>query len=282
MTQQDAAGAWSERVIATGSFRTRFVEAGNAGSPTVLLLHDGAWGGSASVSWGNIIPILASSYHVLAPDLLGYGGSDKAIFLDRAPFEPRIAQIEFFLHSLRVDSAVHVVGNSFGGGLALRALAGGAIAMRSIVSIAGAGGRWRPPSAIAELGRWDGSRGDLSRILSLLIDPFEGFERHLDDRLKSAKTPGHYRALMAASVSLPEPLKQRPDDPWPRQVAGDPTPVMLVRGQRDVLLQPEWAEELNGVLPNSVVVDVEGRHSPNIDHAANLAEVIAKFHAEIL
>jgi len=48
-------------------------EAGPANAPTVLLLHGYP---TSSVMFRNLIPILSERYHVIAPDLPGYGYSD--------------------------------------------------------------------------------------------------------------------------------------------------------------------------------------------------------------
>ncbi|MEQ1877305.1 MAG: alpha/beta fold hydrolase, partial [Bdellovibrionia bacterium] len=52
--------------------KLHYLEAGSG--PTVLLLHGFA---SWSYSWAETIPDLAAHYHVLVPDLMGYGLSDK-------------------------------------------------------------------------------------------------------------------------------------------------------------------------------------------------------------
>ncbi|GAA4320092.1 alpha/beta fold hydrolase [Mucilaginibacter gynuensis] len=48
-------------------------EAGKAGAPTILLLHGYP---TSSHMFRNLIPILSTKYHVLAPDLPGFGFSD--------------------------------------------------------------------------------------------------------------------------------------------------------------------------------------------------------------
>src|SRR5262245_57063257 len=48
-------------------------EAGDPGSPTILLLHGFP---TSSHMFRNLIPQLATEYHVLAPDLPGFGFSD--------------------------------------------------------------------------------------------------------------------------------------------------------------------------------------------------------------
>ena len=48
-------------------------EAGSGGAPTILLLHGFP---TSSHMFRNLIPALGDSYHVVAPDLPGFGFSD--------------------------------------------------------------------------------------------------------------------------------------------------------------------------------------------------------------
>lgn len=162
-----------ERWLRCGGYGTRFLEAGDPDAEPLLLIHDGAWGGSASTTWANLIPLLAPYRRVLAPDMLGYGASDKAVFLDRSPYAFRIAHLADFLRVLGISAPIDVVGNSFGGSTALRSLVmPDSFPIRSVVSIAGSGGPWRTPAALGELSRWDGTREDLARVVRFLVDDF--------------------------------------------------------------------------------------------------------------
>ena len=68
-----------------GSFRIRYLEkVAQAGAPVIVLLHDGAWGASADVTWDRTLSFIPDDLRVIAPDLLGFGGSDKVVFLDRS------------------------------------------------------------------------------------------------------------------------------------------------------------------------------------------------------
>lgn len=270
----------TERHIRVGSFLTRYLEAGDPGSEPLLLLHDGAWGGSASVTWGPLIPRLAQSHWVLAPDMLGFGGTDKAIFVDRAPHSFRITHIAQFLRTLGISEPISVVGNSFGGAVALRALAEtDSFPIRSVTSSAGTGGPWRPPFAVDELGRWDGTKSDLERVLRHLIDDFAGFDAQLEERYRWATAPGHVKAMNAPTVAVPASLKVKVVDPWPSQIHGVSVPTLLVRGTRDELLQPEWVSHLQRALPQAQVLDMDAKHSPNIDHADAFGDALLDFLA---
>lgn len=270
-----------ERWIRCGGYRTRFLEAGDRTGDPLVLLHEGAYGGSASGSWSALIPGLAARYWVLAPDMLGFGGSDKVVFLDRSPHSFRVEHLTEFLRALNVTKPVNLVGNSFGGAVALRSLTlpERGFEVRSAVSIAGSGGPWRTQTSLNELGVWDGSRGDLARIQRLLIDDFPGFEAQLEDRFQWAVVPGHVKAIKAPGVEVPASARNRIDDPWPRQLHGVRLPTLLVRGTRDVLLEPEWADHVKAALPSASIADIDAKHSPNVDHPEEFSEILLDFIA---
>src|SRR5260370_23042168 len=64
-----------ERYVNVDGFRTHYLEAGD-GDP-IVLLHSGEFGGRAELSWEYVMPVLAESYRVIAPDWLGYRGTAK-------------------------------------------------------------------------------------------------------------------------------------------------------------------------------------------------------------
>lgn len=267
-----------EQYLVCGGYRTRIVTAGDPNAPAVLLLHDGAWGASADATWHRVIPLLAADRYVIAPDMLGYGGSDKVVFLDRSSHSFRIDHLTAVLEALHVEGSIDVVGNSFGGAVALRALAvDGAFPIRSAVSIAGSGGPWRTATAAAELPHWDGTREDLSRIAHLLLDETDHFDEVVDRRMHWATQPGHARSVMAPTLPIPDSLRVRVDDPWPEQIRGISTPVLLVRCRRDELLEPEWAASVAAVLPRVFVVNIDHKHSPNVDLPVEVVALLRRF-----
>lgn len=101
--------------IATGPVTTNFHDWGS-GAP-VLLLHGSGPGVSAWANWRFAIGDLSSSFRVLAPDLAGFGFSEIP---DDWEFsrDTWLQQIVDFMDAVGIEKA-HVVGNSFGGSMAL-------------------------------------------------------------------------------------------------------------------------------------------------------------------
>jgi pimeloyl-ACP methyl ester carboxylesterase len=272
-----------ERRIEVGGFSTRYLEAGDPSAAPVVLLHDGAWGGSSSTTWLNIIGRLAERRRVLAPDLLGFGGTDKVVFLDRSPYAPRMRHVAQFVEACAGGKPPHLVGTSFGGSLALRMIAESATPVRSAVSISGTGGPWRKQEGLAELGRWDGTEADLRRVVAHLIDersPY--FEAQVQERLRWATEPGHYRAVAAVGIPLPEALAaSRPADSWPEDLASVGSPILLVAGTRDELVDADWTDHLRAAQPNIEVVQLDCGHEPSIDNPELLAVTLSAYFDEV-
>jgi pimeloyl-ACP methyl ester carboxylesterase len=97
--------------------RTNYLEAGK-GDETVLLVHGSGPGVTAYANWRLVIPALAEDFHVVAPDMVGFGFSDRP-----ADIEYGVAtwadQTIGLMDTLGIEKA-HLVGNSFGGSIALR------------------------------------------------------------------------------------------------------------------------------------------------------------------
>ncbi len=264
---------------AVGPFTTQCLLAGDESAPPVLLLHDGAWGGCGSVSWGGVIPRLAKRYHVIVPDMLGFGATDKAVFLDSSPYLFRARHVLALLDELGVTEKVQVAGNSFGGTIALRMLEVCAERVSSAVTINGTGGpNWRSEFGKSELAHWDGSRADLERILDLLVDrtPHFDFDAQLDERLQSGMSYGHYRAMNAPSLPQPAIFNEGRtlNEDWPAPIAACAARILLVGGLRDPLLETNWIDELSARLHSPKSTWLDTKHSPNIDDPAAISELL--------
>ncbi|RJQ91293.1 alpha/beta fold hydrolase [Amycolatopsis panacis] len=260
-----------------GGLETSYLAAGNRGARPVVLLHDGAWGGSAEASWRDVIPILATRYRVLAPDLYGYGRSSKMVQLDVAPYEFRLRQVAGLLDAVGLGAtSAHLVGNSFGGAMALRAptLPWCAWRVRSAVSIAGTGGPYRTKESLVSLSHFDGSRADMLRIVRLLTGDFDGIDSHVDLRMRDVSNPGHYRAVAAAGLATPFSAAARAADRYPENLRDVKVPLALVSGVRDDLVERDWARKIARHAPSSSVHEIGARHSPNISDPETTARLL--------
>lgn len=84
-----------------------------SGKPKLMLLHGVT--ASAGMWAGNAVP-LSAVYDLIIPDLIGHGGSTNT--WSGNSVDAQVAHLGAILDSLRVQEAVYVVGNSYGGAMA--------------------------------------------------------------------------------------------------------------------------------------------------------------------
>jgi 2-hydroxy-6-oxo-octa-2,4-dienoate hydrolase len=106
--------AIGKSIVAAG-LRTNYHDAGS-GTP-VVLLHGSGVGVTGWENWRGIMPALAESFRVLVPDIVGFGFTERPA--DAAyNIKLWVQHLLGFLDALGIEKAV-LVGNSFGGALAL-------------------------------------------------------------------------------------------------------------------------------------------------------------------
>lgn len=266
------------RTIDAGGFHTAYVQAGDPDNDTVVLLHDGAFGSTGELCWGDVMTQLATRYHVVAPDLLGWGGTDKVVFLDRSPYAARIAHIEAFCSALGIDKA-YFAGASFGGSLVLRAMTtpGASWPVSKAVSVSGAGGAFRRPEGLAALGEYTPSLEAAEKLTAFSVTSTEGLEDHIRQRHENSLIPGHWEALMAPRLSNPSTTRTTGPDTFLEDLAALTTPILLIEGTRDQLMEPGWADKTAGSNPHIQTVLADYAHEPNIDAPQWTAETMAAF-----
>jgi pimeloyl-ACP methyl ester carboxylesterase len=112
-TENPAVG---QDIVANG-IRTNYHEAGTA-EETVVLIHGSGPGVTAYANWRLVIPALAENFHVLAPDMVGFGYSDRPADV-KYGLDTWANQTIAFIEEKGIKKA-HLIGNSFGGSIALR------------------------------------------------------------------------------------------------------------------------------------------------------------------
>lgn len=102
--------------VNAGGIRTNYLEAGQ-GSP-VVLVHGSGPGVTAFANWRLVMPALAQQFRVLAPDMVGFGYTDRPDGIEYS-VQTWADQVVAFMDALDVPKA-SIVGNSFGGAIELR------------------------------------------------------------------------------------------------------------------------------------------------------------------
>jgi pimeloyl-ACP methyl ester carboxylesterase len=96
--------------------KTNYLEAGK-GDP-VVLIHGSGPGVTSYANWRLVLPALAENFRVVAPDMVGFGFSERPANVQYG-VQTWADQVVGLMDTLELPKA-HLVGNSFGGAIALR------------------------------------------------------------------------------------------------------------------------------------------------------------------
>lgn len=101
--------------IKTGNYNTNYHDLGEG--EVVLFIHGSGPGVSAYANWRLAMPVLAEKFRVIAPDMAGFGYTDR---VEGATYNMNVwvQQAIDLMDELKIEK-FSVVGNSFGGALAL-------------------------------------------------------------------------------------------------------------------------------------------------------------------
>lgn len=259
-----------------GPIETHYLEAGTG--PHLVLLHGGEYGASAEVTWGPSIPALAERFHVIAPDMLGFGKTAK-IYSFSDPSGLRIAHLGHLLAYIGVDEA-YFVGNSAGGGTLLRAsvITPPQLPIVKMVTICGNAGIFKSTSQ-ADLENYDPDPENMRRLLKLLFHDERWITQEVvDQRYQNSVMPGAWEALSAARLRRPGYERGGSTEAFIKKLADVDLPLLIMACDHDPLNQPDWDEQLSKIVPGSETYRFRhSAHEPQIEEQETFNRVLTSF-----
>lgn len=244
--QPDAGPEVGRSVVAAG-IRTNLHDVGE-GSP-VLMIHGSGPGVSAWSNWRLNIPVLARSHRVLAPDCVGFGYTERpqGIVYDQAAWVRHLLGVLDALGIERTD----VVGNSFGGSMALALAIHHPERIRRLVLMGSVGIRFELTEGLDQVWGYRSSLENMRRLLDvfahdrgLVTDELAALRHH------AASRPGVAEAF---SAMFPAP-RQR----WIEALAHDeaaigrlPNKTLVLHGREDRVIPMSNALRLFELIPDA-------------------------------
>lgn len=259
--------------VANG-IRTNYLQAGS-GNP-VVLVHGSGPGVTAYANWRLTIPALAERMRVLAPDMAGFGFTERPAGHVYG-VDTWVDQLVGFLDALELPSA-SLVGNSFGGAIALRMAARHPERVDRLVLMGSAGVPFPLTEGLDAVWGYQPSPRNMRRLLDIFAYSRELVTDELAEvRYRASIEPGFQESF---SALFPEP-RQR----WVDALATDdaeiralPHPTLLVHGRDDRVIPPATSLRLLELIPDAQL-HVFGRcgHWTQIEWAEAFNELVADF-----
>lgn len=234
--------------------------------------------GGDKETWLMMAPLLPRRLRTLLVDLPGHGASTP-ITGEGAGARAQAAVLAAFLDALGIERAV-VVGNSMGGGIALRFARDYPSRTRALVLVASAAPVWIENELTAALARGE----------NLLVpdshEKTEAFLRSVTERplmvpraLQRYVTTERIRrqAELDAIFAGWSAAKDMPED-----LEAITAPTLVIHGARDKIIHPRTADVLAARLPRArrVILDRIG-HVPQLEDPRRVAALIAAFLARV-
>jgi 4,5:9,10-diseco-3-hydroxy-5,9,17-trioxoandrosta-1(10),2-diene-4-oate hydrolase len=234
----------TSRIAETAMMRLHYHEAGPgqedpSGLPLVLL-HGGGPGASAWSNFGRNLPIFAQRYRALMPDQPGFGRSEAPPVVGNY-FTFSARALASLLDNLAIDR-VNLVGNSLGGGTAVRfALDNPARAAKLVLM--GPGGLSLnvfapdPTEGISRLAAFAAPPGPSKEkmaafLRTLVFDQRLITDELVDERYALASTQEAIAAMAALGMSFYDPATAEDGMLW-REVHRLRNEVLLIWGRED-------------------------------------------------
>jgi 2-hydroxymuconate-semialdehyde hydrolase len=246
--------------------------------PPLLLLHGIP---SSSYLWRDVIDPLSTTFDVLAPDLLGFGDSDKRLDADLS-IAAQARYMVAFMESFGLHQAA-VAGHDIGGGIAqLMAVDEPDRVARLILIDSIVDDNW-PVADIARLKEpvWD--------QIMVNIDLRDGFRKGLgaglategrvteelvDEWTRPFQDLGGRRAYLRAARAL----NNRDLTSQSKRIEEIETPTLILWGANDKFLESRWADTLKHKLRDSTVEIIDpGGHFLPLDRPEAVGEAITRF-----
>jgi pimeloyl-ACP methyl ester carboxylesterase len=271
------------KYISVDGINTHYFESGTrSDAPSVLLLHSAEFGGAAETSWEYNFDAIAEHFHVIAPDHLGFGRTDK-LFDFCGQFDKRIQHIRRFLEVMDVPN-IYVVGSSMSGGLSLTVSARDVPnwPIRKVVTCSGGG--FAPANEAREtLNSYDGTPEHMRRIVEVMfVEPkWAADDAYIARRQELATLPGAWEATAAARFKAPFRSQGSTSEREALDYSKITVPCLVMAGVHDPLRLPDYAPELAAQIPGAALhVFNNGAHMPNIECADEFNRVLIDFLKE--
>jgi len=260
--------------IEAGQIPTHYLAGGEG--DCVVLLHGSGPGVSAEANWRLILPALARKQRVVAPDLLGFGQtrvSDDTCF----NLDVWVRHLEAFLDAMQIDQAT-LVGNSFGGALALALATRSSARVSRVVLMGAVGVHFSITDALEQVWGYTPSLDNMRRLLKLFA---YDTGRITDDlvrlRHEASLVPGIQETY---ARMFPIPRQQCLDAlvTDEDEIAKIEQPVLIVHGRDDKVIPVSVANKLFEIIPDARLhVFARCGHWTQIERADEFAALVQGF-----
>jgi len=255
---------------------------------TIFLLHGM---GCSCLEWSENIEKLSEQFTVIAVDMIGFGKSSKPVDYSYSPVNQAKTLIQL-LNRLNIKE-VHLVGNSFGGRVAIEmaSLLGDRAHSLTLVASAGGGSDAPLPMRLLTLpviGKFFNKLTIDSHTIgwkSIFVNKEKICQERIDEKFKDALLPGAQSSALATFKTMMDirGFKRSDLKSLHRKLKELDLQTLIIWGDSDPLLPLNHAHRFQALIKNTRL-DVFNQcgHAPQIEHPVKFNLALCEFTSGVI
>lgn len=256
-----------ENFVTVEQHKIRYLQAG--GSKNTLVLIHGL--GASADRWEGVIPHLSKEYKIIAPDLIGFGYSDKPVAKYTVDFFKKF--LSNFLHSLDIRRPI-LIGSSLGGQIVAE-YAIEKMETEKIVLVSPSGVSYNSTHAMDAYmqAALHPTQEDAQRAFQMM----SGSDKNVDsstinDFIERMKLPNAKMSFMSSILGLKN-LELTHE-----KLSKISVPCLVIWGRQDKVIPISNADFFVSSIKGCQYIEMEGcGHTPYVDNPAEFSKVVLKF-----
>lgn len=257
--------------IKTGAYNTNYHDIGE-GFP-VILIHGSGPGVTAYANWSKLFPILSKEYRVIAPDMQGFGFTDReedTVYT----MNKWVKQTIDLMDALNIEKA-HLIGNSFGGALAMSMAIEYPERVEKLVLMGSMGVSFPLTYGLDTVWGYTPSFENMEELLELFTyDHSFATDELINSRYESSMQPGFQESF---SSMFPAPRQNGVEGMAGNQnyIRNIPHETLIIHGREDRVIPLQTSLELSELILNSEL-HIFGKcgHWTQIEHTQAFADLV--------
>lgn len=263
--------------VQTGDFKTNYHDVGE-GFP-VAFLHGSGPGVTAWANWNKVFPIMKDRYRLIAPDMAGFGFTER-VAGKVCNMNAWVQQTIDLFDALKLEKA-NLVGNSFGGALAISMAVKYPERINKLVLMGSMGVSFPITYGLDRVWGYEPSEANMEELLEIFTyDHSFATKELIKTRYESSIQPGFQESF---SALFPEPRQKSVEMMAGNQsyICNIPHETLIIHGRDDRVIPIETSLKLLQLIDNSQL-HVFGHcgHWTQIEKTKEFAELLLGFFGE--
>lgn len=264
------------QTVRTGGFSTHYHEYGPSDGTPLLMLHGSGPGVSAWANWRlNMAPLAARGYRVLAPDLVGFGYTERPadVYYSLDTWRDHVWS---FMDVLGLEKTA-IVGNSLGGRISLHMAGQHPDRIDRMVLMGSPGVGMTMTEGLKALRAYEPSEENMRQMLldCFAVDRSIITDELVKTRYQASMEPGAYEAYtdMFSERHAGSQLGITSDE-----VSAIPTRTLLLHGREDKVVPVDVSWNMVRLLPDAdLTVFARCGHWTQIERSADFNAAVDRF-----